>query len=154
MPEELLDDRLFLTSVYPARVDKNKDGNYETKILYDQEIQDRTWVVIYYRNLSNFPIVQIYHFKTQEEALKYQAIVEPKTPLKSLNGQSPSKPLTYSDYANCKEKNKYKDFHPDRAYKLGGGDRFEIILQTQDQFFDGLRRVNQVFRMEKQGISI
>ena len=141
---ELFDDRLFLTSVYPGRCTRIEDGYIETVILYDQIPSDSIWVVIYYRNLPRFPIVGTYHFKNKEDALRYKSIIEPTTPLKSLGGKPPSSPMNFQDYVKWKSSQGFLDFHPDRAYTEGGENRREIIIQTQEQFDDGMRKAHYV----------
>ena len=144
--DELFDDRLFLTSVYPGQIKKTDEGYIETIILYDQTPPDAIWIAIYYRNLPRFPIVGTYHFKSKEDALRYQSIVEPTTPLKSLGGEPPSSPMSFPDYVKWKTSNGFLDFHPDRAYTAGGVNRHEIIIQTKMQFDDGLRKAYQTLQ--------
>jgi len=144
--DQLFDDRLFLTSVYAGQVEKTEDGYIVTKIQYDQVPPGAIWIVNYYRNVPQFPIVGTYHFQHKEDALKYLSIVEPTTPLQSLGGRSPSIPISFPDYVKWKTSKGFLDFHPDRAFSSGGENRGETIFQTQEQFDAGLRKTHQTLQ--------
>ena len=146
--EVLFDDRLFLVSIFAEHIIKNAEGHIETKIHFDQEPPEPIWIVVYYRNQPYFPIFGTYHFANQDDALRYKAIVEPTTPLKSLGGTSPSCPMKYPDYVNWKKLNGFSDFSPDRVYTPGGENRREIIMQTQEQYNAGLRKVSETLKSD------
>lgn len=144
--QALFDDRLFLTGVYPCKVRKNDDGFIATEVLYDQEPESTLWVVVFFQNMPRFPISTLRHFSTKSEALRFCEIVEPSTPLESLGGKAPRVPLSYGDYVKWKTSNGLLDFHPDRAYTPGGGNRREMVLQTEEQFAHGLRIAKSTLR--------
>jgi len=63
------------------------------------------WIVVTRRNHQGFPPIRVDEFKSKEEAIEYIKKIETTTPLISLGGKSPTKPLSYEDY--CKQlKNK------------------------------------------------
>ena len=64
------------------------------------------WAVVTRRNHEGFPPFKVDKFSSKEEALTFIRKIEPTTPLISLGGKSPEKPLSYEDYCNkLKEKN-------------------------------------------------
>ena len=143
---EWFDDRLFLTSISPATIKRTDEGLIETTIFHDTMPEDPIWVVVYYRNQPRFAIVGTYHFKNRPDADRYRQIVEPTTPLQSLDGKSPQAPLPYSKYLQWKKENGFLDFSPERAYSSPGENRRETIFQTQEQFDEGLRRVHHTLQ--------
>jgi len=147
MLENLLDDRLFLTGVFPCEIKKLEDGVHQTKILYDDTPENTWWVVVDYKNETSYPIVGVLHFKEKDMANRYRELVEPTTPLRSLGGKPPSTPLSYPDFVKWKTSHGFTDFHPDHASTSvirGGTNRAELIYQTKEQFRSGLKKVNEL----------
>jgi len=64
------------------------------------------WVVVTRRNHQGLPPIRVDEFRSKEEAVEYIKKIEPTTPLISLGGKSPTKPLSYEDYCRqLKSKN-------------------------------------------------
>jgi hypothetical protein len=78
-------------------------------------------------------------------ARAYKAGIEPSIPLTSLGGQSPNTPMSPDDFTAWKAENNLGDFDPDKAPRLSGNDRGDIVVQTKEQFTAGLEQVGRVF---------
>ena len=142
--EVFLDDRMFVLAVYPARLAKDKEENHQTVIFYDQTPENGLWTVLTFRNVEGYPLVGVAHFEKEEHARLYKAGLEPSIPLTSLGGQSPKTHMTPEDFAAWKEERGFQDFHPDKAPRLVGDDRAEVVMQTKEQFINGLQQVASV----------
>jgi hypothetical protein len=147
-PQEdvFLDDRMFVLAVYPARLAKDKEENHQTVIFYDQTPENGLWTVLTFRNVEGYPLVGVAHFEKEEHARAYKAGLEPSIPLTSLGGQSPKTQMTPEDFAAWKEEMGFQDFHPDKAPRLVGDDRAEVVMQTKEQFISGLQQVASVLK--------
>ena len=53
-------------------------------------------------------------------------------------------PMNPDDFAAWKAENKLGDFDPDKAPRLSGKDRGDIVMQTKEQFIAGLEQVGRV----------
>jgi len=58
------------------------------------------WVVVTRRNHEGFPPSRVDKFRSKEEAISFIKKIEPTTPLISLGGKAPGKPLSYENYCN------------------------------------------------------
>ncbi len=133
------DDRLYVSYLCKGtvRIDPD-DGVATTTIYHEQTPADHIWCVVTHRNCNRYPIFSIDSFYKKDSAMSYLKIIEPKTPLISLNGNSPHHPKTYEEYSAWKESNNLKDYDYRSIFTLGGIDPREMIMQTKEQF-DGIR---------------
>ena len=142
---QYLDDRMFVLGVWPVRLAKDAEENHQTVIFYDtQPPQPSLWGVVTYHNVEGYPLAGINHFDQEEMARAYKIGIEPSIPLASLGGQSPTAPMSPEDYAAWKAEHELVDFHPDKAPRLQGKDRGDIVMQTKEQFIAGLEQVGRV----------
>jgi hypothetical protein len=140
-----LDDRMFILGVWPARLSTDAAENHQTIIIYDTVPEDTTiWVVVTYENVEGYPIIGVNHFDSEQIARAYKKGIEPAIPLTSLGGQSPTAPMNADDYLAWKEENNFGDFDPNKAPRLSGNDRGEMVVQTKEQFIAGLQQVGLV----------
>jgi hypothetical protein len=141
---QYLDDRMFIMGVWPVRLAKDAEDNHQTVIFYDaQPPQPSLWAVVTYHNVDGYPLAGINHFDREDMARAYKAGIEPSIPLTSLGGQSPSAPMSIEDYAAWKAEHHLGDFDPDKAPRLQGKDRGDIVTQTKEQFIAGLEQVGR-----------
>ena len=137
-----LDDRMFVMGVWPMRVAKDAEDNHQSVVFYDTTPpQPCLWAVTTYYNIEGYPIIGINHFEREDVARAYKAGVETSIPLVSLGDQSPDAPMTAEEYAAWKAEHNYGDFDPDKAPRLQGKDRGDIVMQTKEQFTAGLEQV-------------
>ena len=149
---QYLDDRMFVLGVWPVRLAKDPEENHQSVIFYDTlPPQPSLWAVVTYHNVEGYPLAGINHFEREEIARAYKTAVEPSIPLTSLGGQSPTSPMSIEDYAAWKEEHKLADFDPDKAPRLEGKDRGDIVVQTKEQFTAGLEQVGRVVNGPPQG---
>ncbi len=143
---QYLDDRMFVLGVWPMRLAKDAEDNHQSVVFYDTTPpQPSLWAVVTYQNVEGYPVAGINHFDSEQMARAYKTGVEPSIPLTSLGGQSPTSPMSLEDYAAWKAEHKFQDFDPDKAPRLTGEDRGDIIVQTMEQFTAGLAQVGSVF---------
>lgn len=107
--EEFFDDRLYLVHVARCTVSE-KDGVRATDVHLGRAPSQHLWCVVTRKNTNRWPPTRIDHFPTEDAALEYLMRVEPLTPLVSLDGKSPSRPLPYAEFCKWKEANGLKDF--------------------------------------------
>ncbi len=147
---QYLDDRMFVLGVWPIRLARDAEENHQTVIFYDTTPpQPSLWGVATYHNVEGYPIAGINHFDDEKVARAYKAGIEPSIPLTSLGGQSPTTPMSPDDFAAWKAENNLGDFDPDKAPRLSGKDRGDIVAQTKEQFMAGLEQVSSVFANPK-----
>jgi hypothetical protein len=143
--QQYLDDRMFVLGVWPVRLAKDAEENHQTVIFYDVvPPQPSLWGMATYHNVEGYPIAGINHFDHEDRARAYKAGIEPSIPLTSLGGQSPNSPMNPDDFAAWKAENNLGDFDPDKAPRLSGKDRGDIVVQTKEQFIAGLEQVGRV----------
>lgn len=143
---QYIDDRMFVLGVWPVRVAKDPEDNHQSVIFYDTlPPQPSLWAVVTYHNVEGYPVAGINHFEREDIARAYKMGVEPSIPLTSLGGQSPSAPMNHDDYAAWKADHQFTDFDPNKAPRLEGKDRGDIVVQTKEQFEAGLQQVARVF---------
>jgi hypothetical protein len=137
---------MFVLGVWPMRLAKDAEDNHQSVVFYDTTPpQPSLWAVVTYQNVEGYPVAGINHFDSEQMARAYKTGVEPSIPLTSLGGQSPTSPMSLEDYAAWKAEHKFQDFDPDKAPRLTGEDRGDIIVQTMEQFTAGLAQVGSVF---------
>ena len=91
--------------LYEGRV-YNDDRLFILDLILTEKDCCTFWAVVTRRNHEGFPPFKVDKFNSKEEALTFIRKIEPTTPLISLGGKSPEKPLSYVDYCNkLKEKN-------------------------------------------------
>ena len=91
--------------LYEGRV-YNDDRLFILDLILTEKDCRTFWAVVARRNHEGFPPFKVDKFNSKEEALTFIRKIEPTTPLISLGGKSPEKPLSYEDYRNkLKEKN-------------------------------------------------
>ena len=83
--------------LYEGRV-YNDDRIFILDLLLTEKDCHTLWAVVTRRNYKGFPPFRVDKFVSKEEASKYIKKIEPTTPLISLSGKSPEKPLSYEDY--------------------------------------------------------
>lgn len=85
------------TCIYEGRV-YNDDRLFILDLALTEKDCRTVWVVVTRRNHEGFPPFRVDKFGSKEEAFKYIKKIEPTTPLISLGGKPPEKPLSYEDY--------------------------------------------------------
>ena len=132
--EEYFDDRLFVLYLCKGKVAPESDGLIATTIYHEQAPADFVWCVATYKNSNRYPLSRIDSFYKEDDAIAYMKLIEPETPLISLEGKLPQNPLSYDDYMSWKKKNGLKDYEWESLYTRDGSNAQEIIYQTKDQF--------------------
>ncbi|OGM99141.1 MAG: hypothetical protein A2649_02010 [Candidatus Yanofskybacteria bacterium RIFCSPHIGHO2_01_FULL_41_26] len=131
---EYFDDRLFVLYLCKGKVDPESEGLIATTIYHDSAPEEYIWCVVTYRNYNRYPLYRIDSFYNKDDAIAYIKTIEPETPLISLGGKPPQKPLSYEDYVAWKKKNNLRDYDWKSLYTDGGSSAREIIYQTREQF--------------------
>lgn len=107
------DDRVFILDLQRA----TKNG------------QD-VWAIVTRRNVEGFSPRRSDTFQTKDEAIQYLKKVEPSVPRISLDGQSPSTPISYKEYVNwCKSEKIPTSM---QIYEMNQQDRGELIIEDID----------------------
>lgn len=134
--QDYFDDRLFVLYLCEGTVEiePGDDGVVWTKIYHEKAPEDHIWCVVTYRNCDRYSLYCVDSFHKKEDAMAYLRKIEPGTPLISLNGISPSNPLSYEEYLTWKSRNKLQDYNWKSMYSPGGTNASESIGQTKDQF--------------------
>ena len=107
--EQYLDDRLYVMHVARCTVDLS-DGVLVTTVHFAEPPTKHIWCVVIRKNIERWPPTSIKRFASEEEAMDYLMHVEPQTPLISLRGSSPARPMSYSKYCDWKQTNHFKEF--------------------------------------------
>ena len=132
--DQYFDDRLYVLYLCKGKVDPESDGLIATTIYHDQAPADSIWCVVTYKNCNRYPLNRIDSFYKKDDAIAYLKLIEPETPLISLEGKSPQNPVAYDDYVLWKKKNGLKDYEWESLYTPGGSNARETIYQTKEQF--------------------
>lgn len=132
--EEYFNDRLFVLYLCKGEVAPESDGLIAITIYHEQAPVDFIWCVVTYKNSNRYPLNRIDSFNKKDDAIAYLKLIEPETPLISLEGKSPQNPLAYDDYVLWKKKNGLKDYEWKSLYTPGGSNARETIYQTKEQF--------------------
>jgi hypothetical protein len=135
------DDRLFVLSLCRGKIKVNTDGTVESIIFHVPDGVDFIWCLATYRNSEKYPLANLHHFESKDEAQRYLELVEPTVPLISLNGQAPNPPLSYADYIVWKRQNNMSEYDYRKVYLPGGENPCELIVQSKEQF---LRAKNMI----------
>ena len=107
--EHFLDNRLYLMHVARCTVSVN-DGVRATTVHFADAPPGHQWCVLTRRNTAKWPPIRINHFPTEEAAVDFLRHIEPLTPLISLAGKSPARPLSYAAYCEWKRINRLANF--------------------------------------------
>ena len=113
-------------SLYEGKV-YNDDRVFILDLALSEKDCRTFWVVVTRRNHEGFPPFKVDKFNSKEEALTFIRKIEPTTPLISLEGKPPEKPLSYEDYCN-----KLKEMNIPSAieiYKQNKNVKREIIVE-------------------------
>lgn len=134
--EQYFDDRLFILYLCKGaiKIEEGDDGAVWTTIYHENPPENHVWCVVTYKNYNRYPLYKIDSFHKKEDADDYIKKIEPMTPLISLGGVSPEKPLTFEKYCAWKKENNLKDYDWKSLYLPGGSNAEECIGQTKDQF--------------------
>jgi hypothetical protein len=132
--QDYFDDRLFVLYLCKATLETQDDGVVVTTIYHEQAPTVHVWCVVTYRNCDRYPMFSIRHFATSDSAVAYLQQVEPETPLISLHGSSPTKPVSYQEYCAWKTKNNLGEYDFSKLFTPGGTNAREAIFQTREQF--------------------
>ncbi len=132
---EYFDDRMFVMYLCKGKVEI-KDGIVTTTIYHNDDPVDSVWSVVTYRNTHRYPLSRVDSFFEKESALEYIKMVEPETPLVSLDGESPAHLLPYEAYLKWKEENHLKEYIWQDMFKIAASDSkcSEHVHQTKDSF--------------------
>ena len=103
------DDRMFILYICKCTIEENADS-IRTIIHYQETPLNCIWSVATFRNNPRYTLCKIDHFNNKEEAEAFVAHVEPQTPLVSLGGQSPTSPLSFSEYSDWKSEMNLKEY--------------------------------------------
>lgn len=128
------DDRLFVLYLCKGTVEIDSAGVVFTTIYHENPPVDSYWCLVTYGNYANYPPHNVKILETKEQAVDYIKTTEPTTPLISLGGQSPQKPLLYEEYVKWKKKNQVEEYNYKKVYASGGSNHRECIMQTKEQF--------------------
>lgn len=139
------DDRLYVLYLCKATAQFNPDGHIMTTIYHEEAPSNYKWCVVTYKNCDRYPVFSIKLFDLRDEAQSYIRIIEPETPLISLNGKSPKHPVLYDDYLSWKENKSLKEYDYKAMYEPGGSNPREVFMQTFEQFLS----VNPDFPLER-----
>lgn len=134
--QEYFDDRIYVLYLCEGTVEiePGPDGAVWTKIYHEKVPEDYVWCVVTYRNCNRYPLYRVDSFYKKEDAEQYIKKIEPETPLISLGGNSPKKPLSYEEYSKWKVENGFKDYDWESLYSAGGTNASESVGQTKAQF--------------------
>lgn len=135
---DYFDDRLFVLYLCPGTVETKEDGTVATTIYHEQTPAGHIWCVVTYRNTNRYPLYSADSFYKKDDAINYIKQVEPKTPLISLGGKSPDRPVPFDDYSLWKKENNFTEYDWKSLYLPGGSNAQESIYQTKEQF-DGIK---------------
>lgn len=125
------DDRLFVLHIAKCTVEEADDETVETVIHHESAPVGHIWCVVTYRNTPNYPITRVDHFGLFEEARTFLERTEPTVPLISLDGNSPSEPLSYPQFAEWKIQSGFKEYDYRSMYSLGGENPKEMVLSRR-----------------------
>ncbi len=121
------DDRMYV--VHVARCTVGIEGASTVTTVYHETPPDGcTWCVVTYKNVAQYRATRIDHFPTLEAAQRHRELVEPQTPLVSLGGKSPGRPMGYKDYVLWKAGQGMRDFDYRRVFSKDGSHAREIIV--------------------------
>lgn len=135
---DYFDDRIFVLYLCPGTVETKDDRTVATTIYHEQIPADYVWCVVTYRNTSRYPLYRVDSFYKKDDAVNYIKQVEPKTPLISLGGKSPGRPMSFDAYFSWKKENNFSEYDWKSLYLSGGSNAQESIYQIKEQF-DGIR---------------
>ena len=129
------DDRLYVTYLCKGTVEISPDDGVATTTIYHEQTPvNHVWCVVTYRDYNRYPLFRVDSFYKKDAAVSYIKIIEPETPLISLNGNSPLRPKTYEEYSIWKQSSNLKDYDYRSMFTLGGKNPTERIMQTKEQF--------------------
>jgi len=131
---EYFDDRMFVLYLCKGKVTVLPDNTVKTKIYHEDPPDQYLWCVVTYRNCIGYPAFRVDSFYKKEDAISYIKLIEPQSPLISLNGESPQNLLPYDDYLIWKKKNNFKEYDYCSLYTPGGENAREIIIQAKANF--------------------
>lgn len=124
------DDRMYVLYVSKCTVEED-DKTITTTIHHVTAPTDHIWCVVTYKNIPRYKAVRVDHFLRESEAMLYVKSVEPQTPLISLYGKSPVRPLTYIEFSDWKKLNQFCEYDYKKMYLPGGTNPMEIIVQPK-----------------------
>ena len=106
------DDRLFVLSVSKCSVKEDRE-TITTIVHHKVAPENHIWCVVMYKNVPRYGISNVFHFKTEREAILFLQETAPVCPLISLQGESPpeNSVLSYEDYQAWKKENNLKDYN-------------------------------------------
>jgi hypothetical protein len=138
--QEYYDDRMFVLYLVPGLVEE--DSQFVRTIIYhNNPPENHVWCVVTYRNYGRYPLFRIDSFHKKVDALDYQRLIEPQTPLISLGGRIPNPILSFEEYQNWKKENNMKDYQWEKLYTGGvssNSSKSESVMQ-QKSTFQGIR---------------
>ncbi len=103
------DDRIFV--VFISKCTRSEDDEFiTTKIHHEANLPNAKWCVATFRNVERYSAYRVDHFDSELAAKQYLEVIEPETPLISLNGKSPEIPLSFNEYSEWKKNNHLKDY--------------------------------------------
>ena len=130
--ERYNDDRMFV--IFVARcTTRETDEFVRTIIHYKDAPKKHNWCVATYKNVERYMAYRVDNFETELEAKEYLFKVEPQTPLISLGGNSPSKPMSFKGYSIWKEENYYKDYDYKKMFPFVGEKPEEVITRWKNK---------------------
>ena len=135
--EQYFDDRMFVLYLCRGKVqlEPDADGAVWTTIYHEKAPEDHIWCVVTYRNCNSYPLLRVDSFYRREAAENYIESIEPGTPLISLDGFSPKKPLSFEKYSDWKVEANLKDYDWESLYSVDGINASERVRQTKKQFY-------------------
>ena len=136
--QQYFDDRVFILYLCKGeiKIEEGIDGAVWTTIYHDevQAPENHVWCVVTYRNCGRYPLFRIDTFYKKIDAENYIRETEPHTPLVSLGGNPPERPLSYEDFLKWKKENNLTDYNWKILYSSDGANQQEKVGQTKDQF--------------------
>jgi hypothetical protein len=116
--ETFHDDRMYLLYTCKCATSETEE-DIATTIYHVAAPQGHTWCVVTYRNSARFQAVKVDHFKSENRAIEYAQHFSPRSPLVSLNGKAPHRPMSYQLYSKRLRENNLSEYSYKNLYPKG-----------------------------------
>ena len=130
-----LDDRMFISWIGKCYLGPPQDGVSSCTIFHETppkppgSQEQELWAVVTCENTARWPIVRVDHFREKEKAIAYrESIVEPETPLVSLDGRGMDPKPTYEYWLALKIKEGWQEYDYKKVFLPGGGNPQETVF--------------------------
>lgn len=125
------DDRLYVLLIAKCTITEVDEETIETIIHHESAPADHLWCIATYRNTNTYPLTRVDHFHTYDQARAYLEKTEPTVPLISLDGNSPTVPLSFASFLDWKSENSFKDYDYRAVYARGGTNAKEMCISRR-----------------------